>query len=419
MTGRRMPTESDESARAHAPRFGLSGKLLLLTILFVMIAEVLIYVPSIANFRLTWLSDRVAVARTVALVLNAQARASERRASSCPTSVVQEILDSLGAKTVAMKMGNQRRLLAVNDMPHAIHHDIDLRDPSMLRAVWDALETLFFCSDTDIMRVVGPAPPGGDFVEIVIEEGPLRQAMFRFSRNILLLSLIISAITATLVYLSLHYLFVRPMNRLTTNMVAFREDPENPDAHRRAVRPQATRSASRSASSARCSATSPRCCSRRAISRRSASRCRRSTTTCATCSPRRSCSPTGSRSVPDPNVQRFAPQADALARARDRVLPVDAVLRPGAGAAARPPPVPLEALVEDVRETLGLAPDSRGALDRRGRARPARRCRPGPAVPRDAQPRAQCAAGAGRRARRTIPAATSCASPASARARWW
>ena len=31
------------------PRIGLSGKLLLLTIVFVMVAEVLIYVPSVAN----------------------------------------------------------------------------------------------------------------------------------------------------------------------------------------------------------------------------------------------------------------------------------------------------------------------------------------------------------------------------------
>jgi len=41
----------NETAAARAPRFGLSGKLLLLTIVFVMIAEVLIYVPSIANYR--------------------------------------------------------------------------------------------------------------------------------------------------------------------------------------------------------------------------------------------------------------------------------------------------------------------------------------------------------------------------------
>ena len=254
-----------------------------------MIAEVLIYVPSIANFRLTWLADRVAVARTVALVLYAK---PEEQEAKLPEAEVQEILDNLGAKTVAMKMGNQRRLLAVNDMPHTIHHDVDLRDPSMLRAVWEALDTLFFCSDNDIIRVVGPAPKGGDFVEIVIEEGPLRDAMFRFSRNILLLSLIISAITATLVYLALHYLFVRPLNRLTTNMVSFRAGPGEPGARHRALRPAATRSASRSASSARCSATSPRCCSRRATWRRSASRSPRSTTTCATCSPRRSCSPT-------------------------------------------------------------------------------------------------------------------------------
>ena len=66
---------SDESAArpepVRAPRFGLSGKLLLLTILFVMIAEVLIYVPLVANFRVNWLKDRLNSANTAALVLDA------------------------------------------------------------------------------------------------------------------------------------------------------------------------------------------------------------------------------------------------------------------------------------------------------------------------------------------------------------
>src|SRR5689334_20049737 len=233
-----MTSDSDQEAQAkgahaHAPRFGLSGKLLVLTILFVMLAEVLIYVPSIANFRLTWLSDRLAVARTVAIVLDAKSAdaaslgENEKEQYKLPDKTIQEILDNLGAKTVAIKKGNQRKLLAVNDMPQQIHHDIDVRQTTMIHAVWRALDLLFFGSDTDIMRVVGAGPPGTDFIEVLISEGPLRQAMFRFSRNILLLSLIISAITATLVYLSLAYLFVRPMNRLTTNMVAFRQDPEN------------------------------------------------------------------------------------------------------------------------------------------------------------------------------------------------
>src|SRR5262249_20907464 len=79
-----------------------------------------------------------------------------------------------------------------------------------------------------VMRVVGKAPMGGEFVEIVVDEAPLRKAMVDFSIRILLLSLIISAITATLVYLALHRLLVRPMGRMTANMVAFRADPANP-----------------------------------------------------------------------------------------------------------------------------------------------------------------------------------------------
>ncbi len=91
---------NDETAARPAPvrppRFGLSGKLLVLTILFVMIAEVLIYVPSVANYRVMWLKDRLASGYTAALVLDA-----------APNGVVsdalaKQILDSIGARAVAM-----------------------------------------------------------------------------------------------------------------------------------------------------------------------------------------------------------------------------------------------------------------------------------------------------------------------------
>jgi signal transduction histidine kinase len=344
----------EATARARAPRFGLSAKLLLLTILFVMIAEVLIYVPSIANFRLTWLADRVAVARTVALVLYAK---PEEQEAKLPEAVVQEILDNLGAKTVAMKMGNQRRLLAVNDMPHTIHHDVDLRDPSMLRAVWDALDTLFFCTDNDIMRVVGPAPKGGDFVEIVIEEGPLRAAMFRFSGNILLLSLIISAITATLVYLSLHYLFVRPLNRLTTNMVSFREDPENPA---RIIAPSGSRDemgiAERELGAMqRDLATMLQQKSHLAALGLAVSKINhdlRNLLASAQLFTDRLVS------VPDPNVQRFAPR---LMRSLERAIAFcQSTLSYGQVREAAPDrrAVLVDGMLEEVRDTLGLGPDS-------------------------------------------------------------
>src|SRR6266850_6686615 len=123
-------------------RLGLSGKLLLLTIPLVMIAEVLIYVPSIANFRVNRLNDRLAAANTAALVLDAAP------SGMVPESLARQILGSVGARALAMKMGTQRRLLAVSDMPPQIHHDIDMRDVSWFRAVFDAFDTLL-CADND------------------------------------------------------------------------------------------------------------------------------------------------------------------------------------------------------------------------------------------------------------------------------
>src|SRR4026209_1269334 len=96
-------------------RLGLSGKLLLLTIPLVMIAEVLIYVPAIANFRVNRLNDRLAAANTAALVLDAAP------SGMVPDSLARQILGSIGARAVAMKMGSQRRLLAVSEMPPMIH----------------------------------------------------------------------------------------------------------------------------------------------------------------------------------------------------------------------------------------------------------------------------------------------------------
>ncbi|MGC1849633.1 MAG: sensor histidine kinase, partial [Pseudolabrys sp.] len=157
-----------------------------------MVAEILIYVPSVANFRLNWLSDRLAAAHTAALVLDAAP------SGMVPESLAKQILNSIGARAVAMKMGNQRRLLAAADVPSEIAQDIDMRQRSWWHSIMDAFETLLTCKQGDVMRVVGAAPMGGDFLEIILNEQPLCKAMWTFSVNILMLSLAISCITAML-----------------------------------------------------------------------------------------------------------------------------------------------------------------------------------------------------------------------------
>jgi signal transduction histidine kinase len=214
----------DTSVAASGPRpglrFRLSAKLLLLTIPLILIVEVLIYVPSIANFRVNRLNDRLAAANTAALVLDAAPR------GMVPEALAREILDSIGARAVAIKSGQQRRLLASADMPARIDHHIDMRDMGAWAAIVGAFEVMLDSGDETI-RILGPAPGSGQFIEVVIDEKPLRAAMFRFSRNVLLLSLVMTSITAGLIYYALHHLFVRPMRRLTANLVAFHENPES------------------------------------------------------------------------------------------------------------------------------------------------------------------------------------------------
>ena len=91
---------------------------------------------------------------------------------------------SVGARAVAIKMGQQRRLLASADLPEAIDHDIDMRTLTVWSAIVESFETMLETGN-HVIRVVGPAPGGGQFIEAVIDELPLRQAMYRFSRNLL------------------------------------------------------------------------------------------------------------------------------------------------------------------------------------------------------------------------------------------
>jgi signal transduction histidine kinase len=203
---------------------------------------------------------------------------------------------------------------------------------------------------------MGPAP-GGEYIELVMDEQPLRRAMLRYSVDILLLSLLISAITAALVYLALHYMFVRPMRRVTANMIAFRSDPENSD---RVIAPSGRLdeigTAERELATMQTELTSMLHQKNRlaglglAVSKINHD-LRNLLASAQLFSDRLA-------KIPDPGVQRFAPK---LMHALERAIAFcQSTL--SYGRLQEPPPdrrpVPLEPLVEEVHETLGLGPDA-------------------------------------------------------------
>lgn len=199
----------------------LSSKVLVLTVTFVMVAEVLIFVPSVANFRMRWLQDRVNTAAIASVVLaNADAESLSRK-------MQDDILMATGAKAIALREAGVSRLLAAEEMPPTVDRHIDLRQSGPMTAIGDVMDTLINGGNRTI-RVYGPVGDSGKTVEIIISDKGLLDALLVYARNVFLLSIIISLFTGSLVFFALRRMMIAPIRAMTANMLRFSADPENP-----------------------------------------------------------------------------------------------------------------------------------------------------------------------------------------------
>ena len=201
---------------------GLSARLLVLTIFFVLLGEVFIYVPSIARHRLVFLEERIEAARIAALAVEAS-----------PDGMVTEelrasLLERAGVSAVSIKRPGSRRLVLAADMPLSVDVSFDLREATPLRLIGHAADTLQNSGERTI-RVMGRAPgdPADTVVDIVLPEAPMFASMLDYSGRILWLSIILALVVASLVYLSLHWIMVLPLGRMTDSLVSFRRAPED------------------------------------------------------------------------------------------------------------------------------------------------------------------------------------------------
>lgn len=208
--------------RLLAARHSLSGRVMSLTLLVVLLAEVFIYVPSIARYRLMWLEERLASAQIAVLALE---EAPEGMVSE---DLTDELLRNASVYSVALRseMAGDDLYLSKDMPPEPVVWE-DLRVFSISGSIVSAFETLFRGEGRN-MGVRGAARfRPGSTVEIVIDETPLCAAMIDYSWNILRLSLVIGLATALFVYFSLMRLTIRPIERITRSMERFRQYPDD------------------------------------------------------------------------------------------------------------------------------------------------------------------------------------------------
>lgn len=206
----------------------LSGRFLILTTIFVMLAEVLIFVPSIARFREEYLQNRLERAQIASLALLAD--------DMIDSELEQELLENAGVFNVVLRRDEVRQLMLASPMPQPIDATYDLRDGTAPVLIRDALMRLVE-PENKVIRVIGaPTREAGLLIEVTMDTAPLRAAMLDYGVRILVLSAVISIVTAGLLFVAVRAILVKPIRGVVGHMQRYAAAPE--DA-RRIITPNA------------------------------------------------------------------------------------------------------------------------------------------------------------------------------------
>jgi len=204
-------------------RRSLSAKLLILTVIFVLIAEIIVLIPSVSDRRVDWLRDRLSSAYLVGLALDSPEQMIDGETAEklfANANILGVTVDSDGARMPVM---TTRLTPEQSRKTRFVNLDRDMPQRHMV-AAWITM----FSSGDHSLRVVGrPENARNVEVDMFVSQAALRRDLRIFARNVLGLSLIISSLTAAAIYAALSAMIVRPVKRVTHNMMKFEKDPED------------------------------------------------------------------------------------------------------------------------------------------------------------------------------------------------
>jgi methyl-accepting chemotaxis protein len=215
-----------EPTRQPARRFfwpgGLSARLLILTTFFVASAGLLALPPTLAAFEEQWLLDRVRAAELASMATDVD-----------PNQVMSEQLaaqlrEGAGVQWVAIQKDGNRFLKVPGPRLERTPYLVDLRDHSAVSWLSAPFQTLFGSGEDRMVRVVAePRFYEAEFIEVVAPDTELRQELRRYLWRLLLVMAFVAGFAGFLVYVSLNYFLVRPMQRITRSMERFAADPDD------------------------------------------------------------------------------------------------------------------------------------------------------------------------------------------------
>ena len=181
----------------------------------------LFYASRLTAYRENWLRDRLMVAHTAMMLFG------ETGEEQVPPELADKILDTVNAKSIVVALPDGRRLVAApQGPPAAVAETVEIGDPRRSALASQAAFRTLFAQPGSLVRAIGRSQGDGATIDVTLDESPLIDAMWRISRNFLVLSLIISAVVTCVLWAALWSLVIRPVRRLTSSIIAFGERPQ-------------------------------------------------------------------------------------------------------------------------------------------------------------------------------------------------
>jgi len=200
--------------------FGLAARVLAVTIGFVLLAMALFYVTRLTAHREMWLHSKISAAQTTVDAFGL--------AGPTPPSheLAQKILHSVDVTWIATDTPTGRREFAVADGQPVDARTVTIDDDSYLESMAATFRALFDAPGT-LVKLTVPGQANEPAIEFAFDETPLIKSLRRVSGNFLTISLTIAAVVICVLWAALWRMVLRPVRRLTSNIIAFGESPQD------------------------------------------------------------------------------------------------------------------------------------------------------------------------------------------------
>jgi signal transduction histidine kinase len=198
----------------------LSLRLLLLVMGLVMVAEVLLMIPSFSRDRRVILREKSLEAYIAAL---SAAAPSDRPA----LAQRDELLRASGIESIRLRDARGTTLVQAGDPTVLPTKTFDLREETAFQSLTRGFVAATAKSDA-LVEVIDDAPfnPGA-VIEFVMHRAPLTQALRELDGPDAWQTLLVASTVGLVLYVALLVLLIRPMRRLTSSIATFRTDPEH------------------------------------------------------------------------------------------------------------------------------------------------------------------------------------------------